>query len=79
MREQLLAAERSDAAYADLGPERLADRYGVNVEWLSGRSDLHDYGRVRQLDGGDKLTFRDRDMLAELFASLPRSAPLPLP
>lgn len=70
--EQVLRVEESDAAYADAGPARLADLYGVNVDWLSGRSELRDYVPLRELPGADKLLFRDRDMLAELYASLPR-------
>ena len=65
--------EASDVFYADACPARLADLYGVNLEWLSGRCDLRDDAAIRRLDGADKLSIGDRDMLAELFASRPRS------
>lgn len=65
-------AEESDAAYADLGPRHLADVYGVDLDWLSGRSELCDYEPLKHLHDSDRLSFRERDMLAELFASLPR-------
>lgn len=68
-REQIALAEESDSAYADLGPDRLAEIYGVNVEWLSGRCELRDWGALKQLDGGGRLLFRDRDMLAELYVT----------
>lgn len=71
-RDQIALAEGSDAAYADFGPPRLADIYGVNLDWLSGRIELCDYEPLKNLDGADKLSFRDRDQLAELFASMSR-------
>ena len=71
--QQLHSIEERDAAYADADPAPLADVYGVNVEWLSGRSDLRDYARLKSLAGSDELPFRDRDMIAELFASMPRA------
>lgn len=76
--DQIARCEISDAAYADLGPARLADLYEVNVEWLSGRSELRDEAairRIRQLDKAEALTFCDRDRIAEILASLPRRAP----
>jgi ribosome-binding protein aMBF1 (putative translation factor) len=70
--DQLCRIEENDAAYADSNPPRLADLYGVNVEWLSGRTELCDYVPIKTLANADRLSFRDRDMLAELYASLPR-------
>lgn len=70
--DQLRRVEEHDSAYADAYPPRLADLYGVNVDWLSGRSELCDYEPLRNLQGVEDLSFRDRDMLAELYASLPR-------
>ena len=70
--EQIHLVEDNDAAYADVGPSRLADIYGVNVEWLSGRSELCNYEALKGLANADQLSFRDRDMLAELYASWPR-------
>ena len=70
--DQIRLIEDSDAAYADVGPPRLADIYGVNVEWLSGRTELCDYAALKELANADQLSFRDRDMLAELYASWPR-------
>ena len=72
--DQLRRVEEHDVAYADADPARLADLYGVNSDWLSGRSELRDYAPLRELRGADELPFRDRDMLAELYASLPRRA-----
>jgi len=44
----------------------------VNVAWLLGRSELRDYASLKNLRGADELPFCDRDMLAELYAALPR-------
>jgi hypothetical protein len=71
---QVKSAEKSDGAFEALGPTRLADLYGVSIDWLHGRSDLRDYAAVKQLDGEDKLLFADRDQLAELLASRPKRA-----
>lgn len=70
--DQLRCVEEHDTAYADADVERLAEVYGVNLEWLSGRSELRDYAPLKNLSVADKLRFRDRDELAELYASLPR-------
>ncbi len=66
--------EESDEAYAGANQAWLADVYGVNLDWLSGRSELRDYGPLKQMAGADDLWFRDREMIAELFASLPRKS-----
>src|SRR5688572_30808702 len=70
--DQLRRVEENDAEYADADPARLAEIYGVNVEWLSGRTELRDYAGLKNVAGVDRLSFRDRDMLAELHASWPR-------
>ena len=70
--DQLQHIEEHDAAYAEADPAQLADLYGVNVDWLSGWSELRDYAPLKELRGADQLSFRDRDMFAELYASLPR-------
>ena len=70
--DQLHNVEESDAAYATANPPRIADLYGVNIEWLSGYGELRDYASLEELRGADELPFRERDMLAELYASLPR-------
>ena len=70
--DHLRRVEQNDAAYVDADPARLAELYGVNLDWLGGRSELCDYAAVKKVRGADELPFRDRDMLAELFASLPR-------
>ena len=69
--DQVSSAEEGDEAFEALGPPRLADLYGVSIDWLSGRSALRDYDAVKRLDGEDKLLFADRDQLAELLASRP--------
>lgn len=70
--DQLRRVEQNDAAYVDADPARLAELYGVNLDWLGGRSELRDHVAIKKVCGADELPFRDRDMLAELFASLPR-------
>lgn len=70
--DQLCRVEEHDAAYADADPARLADLYGVNVKWLSGHAELRDYEPLKSMSGADRLTFHDRDVLAELYASLPQ-------
>ena len=70
--DQVRQVEEHDATYADVGPERIAELYGVSVDWLSGRTELRDYEPLKSMSGADKLTFHDRDMLAELYASLPQ-------
>lgn len=70
--DQLRCVEENDAAYADADIARLAEVYGVNIEWLSGRCELRNYESLKSLRGADELPFRDRDMIAELYASLPR-------
>jgi len=69
---QIARVEESDAAYADAGPKRLADLYGVNLDWISGRCELRDYAALKQLPGADELPFCDRDTIAEMYASRPR-------
>jgi hypothetical protein len=74
-REVLVAAEESDEAFEDLDVGDLKfmiDIYGVNRAWLLGEVPRHDYAAVKQIAGADSLTFRDRDMIAELMASRPR-------
>jgi hypothetical protein len=52
----------------------LAELYGVNLDWLSGRSELCDYEALKKIRGADEMLFSDRDKLAELLASLSRSS-----
>jgi transcriptional regulator with XRE-family HTH domain len=75
--DQLRSIEENDAAYADADVPRLADIYGVNIEWLSGRCELYDYAALKGVRGAEDLPFHDRDMLAELYASLPRKRSTP--
>jgi len=70
--DQLHRVEENDAAYADADVARLAEVYGVNVEWLSGRKELRDYEPLKSLRNVDQLTCCERAMLAELYASLPQ-------
>ena len=70
--DQVVCVEESDAAYAAADTARLADLYGVNLDWLSGRTGLCDYGALKRIDGADELYFADREQIAELLASLPR-------
>ena len=52
---------------------KLADLYGVNVDWLMARTPLRDYESMRDVPGWDNLSFHDRDVVAEFAASLPRA------
>jgi hypothetical protein len=72
--DEVRRVEESDAAYADVDPTRFADLYGVNLAWLSGRVEQRDYARLNRWPDAAELPFRDRDMIAELYASLPRKA-----
>ena len=72
--DQLRHVEESDAAFADADQPQLADLYNVNLEWLSGTVELRDYARFDKWPDALDLPFRDRDMIAELYASLPRKA-----
>jgi hypothetical protein len=69
--DELRAAERAEPS-CTITTERLADLYGVAVEWLTGACALRDYAAIDRIPGGRELLFCDRNMLAELFASLPR-------
>jgi len=72
--DQLRGVEQNDAAYANASPALLAELYGVNLDWLGGNSERRDHAALKKVSGADELPFRDRDMLAELFASLPRQS-----
>lgn len=72
--DQVKSVEESDAAFAVADHARLADLYGVNLDWLAGRSDQCDYVALKRIDGADELYFADREQLAELLASLPRQS-----
>lgn len=65
---RLEACEPLPAWYA----AKLADIYGVSIEWLNGTASQHDYVRVDAIPGADKLTAVDRDAIAEVLASKPR-------
>lgn len=73
-RDTLVSIEQSDALFAASAIEqRIAHRYGVNVEWLRGDVDRHDYARVDAMKGADRLTSHDRDTIAEFAASMART------
>jgi len=72
--DQVRGVEESDAAYAEADPARLADLYGVSVDWLSGRGALRDYAALKAIAGADELPFADRDTIAELLASRRRDS-----
>lgn len=54
---------------------KLAELYGVNVEWLGGDKERCDYASLKDVRGYDELSFHDRDVLAEFAASLPPAKP----
>lgn len=51
---------------------QMADRYGVNVPWLLGQTPERDYAPIDRIDGADRLTTHDRNVLAQFAASMPR-------
>jgi len=69
--DQLRSVEASDDRYAEADLPRIADLYGVSVDWMSGRVPLLDYAAVRRIAGADELPFYDRDVIAEVLASRP--------
>jgi transcriptional regulator with XRE-family HTH domain len=50
--------------------EKLAELYGVTVEWMLGRAPRFDFERVDAIPGVENLYPRDREAIAELLASL---------
>lgn len=71
---ELAAVERAQAPSVDLTNGRIAERYGCSVAWLTGDVPHFDYAAIDRIPGGREMYFRDRDMVAELLASLPRSS-----
>jgi len=70
--DQLRQVEKKRSASRAGSASAYVASYGVN--WLSGRGELRDYALLKDISDGDRLTFRDRDdMLAELYASWPRT------
>jgi len=49
--------------------DRMADLYGVCMEWMLGQVPRYDDDAVRDIDGYDRLSVHDRKTLAELLAS----------
>lgn len=68
----LLLIEEDDSCYAIADRANIDSIYAVNVDWLGGDAELHDYASIEKIRGADRLTFHDRDVLAEFAASLPR-------
>lgn len=71
-REELTRIEESDAAFADADidvRDLMCDIYAVNRTWLQGLVPQHAYTIVDKIPGADKLLFKDRDTIAEVFAS----------
>jgi transcriptional regulator with XRE-family HTH domain len=64
--------EASDQVYAVADRSKLADVYGVNIEWLDGTREHRDYAAVDGIAGADRLTAHDRDVVAEFAASMQR-------
>jgi transcriptional regulator with XRE-family HTH domain len=64
--------EDSDEAYDAADKIKLADAYGVGIEWMDGSRAERDYASIDSMRGADSLSFHDRDVLAEFAASLPR-------
>jgi len=73
--DDLKIVERSQQPSSTITNAQLADIYGCSVEWLTGQAPYRDYTAVNRIPGGRDLPFCDRDALAELLASLPRSDP----
>lgn len=68
--EDLTRIETSDDAYAVADRQRLANVYGVNIEWLDDDRELRDYSAVDGIAGADRLTSHDRDIIAEFAAAM---------
>lgn len=74
-REYLISVEETDPVFETADEallSKMADFYGVNREWLAGTSPLRDYERFDAIPGADKVSFHDRDVVAEFMASMPR-------
>jgi hypothetical protein len=74
-RDDLVKIEEDDVAFADTGRDLIDlmhEVYGVNPQWMAGEVPQHDYAHVDKMVGADKLTFHDRDILAEFAASMQR-------
>lgn len=72
---ELAQVEEFDSHFADADHVKLAEIYGVNVEWLTGEAERYDYDRVSKMRGADRLKPHDRDIIAEFAASMPRRKP----
>ncbi len=70
-REALIRMEELNSAFADAPTDRMAEVYGVRVEWLTGEVERHDYDAMKGVKGYDSLTGHDRDAIAEFAASMP--------
>jgi hypothetical protein len=70
----LLGIEERDSDFDATDQMKLAALYQVRIEWLTGDAELRDYASVDKIDGADKLSFHDRDIIAEFAASIPRRA-----
>lgn len=57
--------------------KNMADVYGVNVEWMMGTSEQHDYAKIDSIHGAEKLSPHDRDVIAQFAASMPKKGPTP--
>lgn len=62
------AVEITQRSCCTITAGRLADIYGVSVEWLTGEAPYRDYAAVDRAPGAHALTFHDRDVLAEFMA-----------
>jgi transcriptional regulator with XRE-family HTH domain len=69
---ELAAVEQAQVPIFVLTNERLSEIYGCSVAWLTGVAPRVDYAALDRIPGGRDLDFHDRDMLAELLATLPR-------
>jgi hypothetical protein len=72
---ELLIIEESDSAFADLAePDRtrMAELYGVNLEWLTGEGERYDFKAMAGVRGWDEISDHDRYVVAEFAASMPR-------
>ena len=70
--DDLARAEELDSAFADIDKVKMADVYGVRIEWLTGDVERYDYAHVDTMKGAECLTEHDRSVIAEFAASMPR-------
>lgn len=60
-----------DEHLSDNVARKLAEVYGVSLEWITGAVPRYNYDAMKDVAGYEALTQHDRDVVAEFAASLP--------